>query len=104
MRAAGLKVTPTLRETNQHIKVNMGGGSQNYGYHFGGPYNKDYSILGSILGFSGKLPHLPTSARALCVECWHISKTVHLELKRMYNHTPSSTWTVIRVVLPFALN
>ena len=25
--------------------------SRNYGYHFGGPCNKDYSILGSILGF-----------------------------------------------------
>ena len=24
--------------------------SQNSGYPFGGPYNKDYSILGSILG------------------------------------------------------
>ena len=28
------------------------------GYHFGGPHNKDYSILGSISGspFFGKLP------------------------------------------------
>ena len=26
------------------------GVSQNYGYLFGGPHNKDYSILGSILG------------------------------------------------------
>ena len=25
--------------------------SQNSGYHFGCPYNKDYSILGSILGY-----------------------------------------------------
>ena len=34
------------------------GVSQNYGYHFGGPNNKDYSILGSILGspYSGKVP------------------------------------------------
>ena len=24
--------------------------SQNQGYHFGGPNNKDYNILGSILG------------------------------------------------------
>ena len=24
--------------------------SQNLGYHVGGPHNKDYSILGSILG------------------------------------------------------
>ena len=26
------------------------GVSQNYGYLFGDPHNKDYSILGSILG------------------------------------------------------
>ena len=34
------------------------GASQNYGYLFGGLANKDYSILGSILGFPyfGKLP------------------------------------------------
>ena len=40
------------------------GGSQNYGYHFGGPYNKDCSILGSILGSPhfGKLPNMVTSS------------------------------------------
>ena len=34
------------------------GVSQNQGYHFRGPHNKDYSILGSILGspYLGKLP------------------------------------------------
>ena len=34
------------------------GSSQNYGYPFGGPYNNDYSILGSFLGspYFGKLP------------------------------------------------
>ena len=26
------------------------GVSQNWGYHYGGPNDKDYSILGSILG------------------------------------------------------
>ena len=32
--------------------------SQNQGYHFRGPNNKDYRILGSILGspYFGKLP------------------------------------------------
>ena len=32
--------------------------SKNEGYLFGDPYNKDYSILGSILGFPhfGKVP------------------------------------------------
>ena len=35
------------------------GDSQNWGYLFGGPNNKDYSILGSILGYPsfGKLPY-----------------------------------------------
>ena len=35
------------------------GVSQNSGYLFGGPNNKDYSILGSILGspYFGKLPY-----------------------------------------------
>ena len=35
------------------------GVSLNEGYHFGGPKNKDYSILGSILGspYFGKLPY-----------------------------------------------
>ena len=34
-----------------------GGFSQNEGYHFGGSYSNDYSILGSILGsfYVGKL-------------------------------------------------
>ena len=37
------------------------GVSQNYGYLLGGPNNKDYSILGSILGspYFGKLPYTP---------------------------------------------
>ena len=36
------------------------GVSQNYGYLFGHPHNKDYSILGSILGppYFGKLPYI----------------------------------------------
>ena len=35
------------------------GVSQNSGYHLRGPYNKDYSILGSILGspYLGKVPY-----------------------------------------------
>ena len=35
------------------------GGSQNQGYHFACPSNKDYNILGSILGspYFGKLPY-----------------------------------------------
>ena len=34
--------------------------SPNWGYPFGGPYNKDSNILGSILGspYVGKLPYL----------------------------------------------
>ena len=44
-----------------HVEV-----SQNQGYLIGGPYNKDYSILGSILGspYFGKLPcHATASFR-----------------------------------------
>ena len=40
--------------------------SENYGYYFGGPNNKYYNILGSILGSPnyGKLPYsLEKSAR-----------------------------------------
>ena len=35
------------------------GVSQTNGYHFGGPNNKDYSILGSMFGspYLGKLPY-----------------------------------------------
>ena len=35
--------------------------SPNYGYHFGGHQNKDYNLLGSILGSPsfGKLPYSP---------------------------------------------
>ena len=38
------------------------GVSQNEGYLLRGPHNKDYSILGSILGFPyfEKLPHTHT--------------------------------------------
>ena len=56
--------------------------SQNWGYHFGGPQNKDYSILGCILGspYFGKLPvlkpqplhsdpNMSVSTSAL-LECW----------------------------------
>ena len=37
------------------------GSSQNHGYHFEGPHNKDFNILGSILGslYFGKLPGGP---------------------------------------------
>ena len=41
------------------IAVSCGyGGFLKKGYHIGGPYSKDYSILGSILGshYFGKLP------------------------------------------------
>ena len=42
-----------------HIYIYMGV-SQNYGYLFGGPCNKDYSIWGPILGspYFGKLPYM----------------------------------------------
>ena len=45
-------------EGGNHAPPYMGV-SQNYGYLFEGPHNKDYSILGSILGspYFGKLPY-----------------------------------------------
>ena len=45
--------------------------SQNLGYLFGGPYNKDYNILGSILGSRsfGKLP-LASSASGHAKLCF----------------------------------
>ena len=44
------------------------GVSQNLGYQFGGPHNKDYSIFGSILGalYFGKLPYSPKPGTAVC--------------------------------------
>ena len=44
---------------NKPNKEHTYGVSQNYGYLFEGPHNKDYSILGSILGspYFGKLPY-----------------------------------------------
>ena len=46
---------PLGRDPRQIIAVEtmllkMGGGSQNLGYHIGGPHSKDFRILGSILG------------------------------------------------------
>ena len=45
------------------------GGSQSYGYLFGGPHNKDYNILGSILGspFLRKLPYAHMYKYIMCV-------------------------------------
>ena len=56
------------------------GVSQNLGYHFGGPYNKDYSFLGSILGYPyfGKLPYLVPRE-------W-ISKETRYHVRRTCNH------------------
>ena len=47
----------SLKPSEKHNKMEV---SQNYGYHFAGPQNKDYSILGSISGspYFGKLPNL----------------------------------------------
>ena len=43
----------------QSITMGWGGGSQIQGCFFGGPYKKDYSFSGSVLGspYSGKLPY-----------------------------------------------
>ena len=53
------------------------GVSQNQGYLFGGPYNKDYSMLGSILGYPncGKLPYC---CQAIKQKPFDVSKTLEL--------------------------
>ena len=50
------------------------GFSQNEGYRFGGPYNTDYSILGSRLGspYFGKLPDVVPSVLLVAREPCHI--------------------------------
>ena len=47
------------------LRLDNMGVSQNYGYLLWGPHNKDYSILGSILGspYLGKLPYCPKNLR-----------------------------------------
>ena len=52
--ASGRRAVCCLATSISYIGV-----SQIYGYHFGGPINKDYSILGSIMGspYFGKLPY-----------------------------------------------
>ena len=55
------KLACTFRAPASYVITYMYMGvSQNLGYHFGAPYNKDYSILGSILGYPylGKLPYI----------------------------------------------
>ena len=54
--------------------------SQNSVYLFGGPYNKDYNIIGSILGYRnfGKLPYVSHNsvwsvARLTSVALWRSS-------------------------------
>ena len=51
-----------LLEAKWHMGV-----SQNYGYLFGGSHNKDYSILGSILGspYFGNLPYAALEGRLI---------------------------------------
>ena len=53
-------VLDTLQTTCQDFRLgHPNGGFLKLGYHFGGPHNKDYSILKSILGCPnfGKLPN-----------------------------------------------
>ena len=62
--------------------------SQNYGFFFGGPHNKDYSILGFILGS----PNFRETARCCCLVevskkacCANYSQTV--SRSNCLNHT-----------------
>ena len=56
-------------------KQDTWGFPKNEGYHFGGPKNKDYSILGSLLGspYSGKLPH-----EYFATACWNTTHALPL--------------------------
>ena len=60
LRPSGKKAT----EDKSHwlLKTSHLGVSQNKGYHFGGSYNEDYSVLGSIFGFPN-FGNLPSWAR-----------------------------------------
>ena len=51
------------------------------GYHFGGPINKDYSILGSILGspYFGKLPYIHMHIYEL-----HLNKSIGMSCMYVY--------------------
>ena len=54
MKTQALKIPERLLRRLEHVGV-----SQNWGYPFGDPHNKDYNTLGSILGspYFGKLPY-----------------------------------------------
>ena len=57
------------------FEIVLHGSFPKLGYHFGGPYNKDYNILGSILGspYFGKLPHCSHSRSDHSLSCWNVS-------------------------------
>ena len=57
---AATLTSTSKRKRNLQLGDPHMGVSQNKGYHFGGPYSKDYSVWGSILGspYLGKSPYL----------------------------------------------
>ena len=60
-------IKPTLNSTYYQFSLSfLHEGFPKLGYHFGGPYNEDYRIWGSILGspYLGKLPHSLQSSKA----------------------------------------
>ena len=65
-----------------HIRMGV---CQNYGYHFRGPHNKDYSILGSILGspYLGKLPYVGFGASNMeWTRMWNLLDHLGLRARR----------------------
>ena len=84
-----------LHSLSLSLSLSLYGVSQNLGYLFGGPYNKDYSILGSILGYPnfGKLPYIYISlslslslfTQALGAQCF-TQMTGFTDLPKPLNH------------------
>ena len=61
------------------------GVSQNQGFLFGGPHNKDYSLLGSL--YLGKLPFV-LGRREVDLEGFRVSREVALKIKAL----PHRSW------------
>ena len=83
-----------LREPPRSEFAVHSGVSQNQGYHFKGPYNKEYTILGSILGYPN-LRKLPLRDEDL--EC---EFTLALENRNSYAPVRGVVWLYLRLRTP----
>ena len=86
-----MKALPPFKGAKGNLKMNPCGVSPNLGYLLGVPYNKDYNILGSILGshFSGKLPFalFPSSGWQRRVQDHIISKIPNRNINPVGEYT-----------------